>query len=144
VFERERFDDVVTGNAKDAKSLMENAKTIVIKTADKFSYTLKVAVKDDKGYMKYSVSADIPEKMEADKNAAFDEKEKEKRLKRFQERRKKLLAKLEKEKKLSKWIYVYPKYVVEKVLKKRSDFVVKKENKEEGKKQDGKKDGKKD
>jgi len=126
VFERERFDDVVPGDSKDAASLMENAKTVVLKTLDKFSYTVKIAVKGDKGYMKYSVSANIPEKMEVDKNTVMDGKEKKKRLKRFQERRKKLLAKLKREKKLSEWIYVYPKYAVEKIMKKRSDFVVKK------------------
>jgi len=137
VFERERFDDVVSPGSEKAAGVLKDAKTIVVKTLDKFSYTIKAVVKGDKGYMKYSVSADIPEKLEVDKNVMMDEKTKKANAARFQARRKKLLAKLEKEKKLSKWIYVYPKYVVEKVLKKRSDFVVEKKVEEKDKPKDG-------
>jgi len=120
IFERAVFDDVIPENGKNAEAALKNAKTIVVKTSDKFSYTIKMAVKDDKGYIKYSVSADIPEKRapntrkngETEKNLPSEARIKE------------LSAKLEKEKNLSKWIYVYPKYMVEKILKKRSDFVV--------------------
>ncbi len=121
-FRTMRLNDVIALDSKKVAKLFDKAKTVVVRTGDNFVYKIRVAVKGDKGYLKYNISADIPEK------PASGEKD-EKANKRWRERREALVAKLEREKKVSKWIFEYPKYQIDSLLKKRSDFVTRKADK---------------
>jgi hypothetical protein len=113
--------DVVADPAKVDTGL-DHAVIIRAETFDGPSYTLRIGNRSgDNYYVRVAVSGE-PHKTRA---PAKDEKaeDKAKKDKEFEEQRKKLAAKLEREKKLDKWTYLVGKNVVEPLLRDRSQLL---------------------
>ena len=121
VFNSISFDDVLPASTPASKTGLDNADSASIKTADGFTYVVKLAKKDGKIYAKFAIAAKIVEKRKPGQAEKPDEK---KTLdKKYAAKIAKLKKKLEEERFYQKWIYVLPSYSVDKILKKRSDFV---------------------
>jgi hypothetical protein len=82
---------------------------------------VKLSKKDDKVYAKFAVAAKIAEKRVPGQAEKPDEKKKLDA--KFAADTAKLLKKLKEEESYQEWIYVLPSYGIDKVLKKRSDFI---------------------
>ena len=117
--------------ASDLEKLEKHA-VLTVRTFDGFTYKFTVAEKDDKGFLNVAVSAKFAEK----RIPAKDEKkeDKEKLDKKFRENLKKLQEKLKKEEFFNNWVYTFPKYKIDQLMKPRKDIVSRKEKKEEKKK----------
>ncbi|MCK5844141.1 MAG: hypothetical protein KAG97_05490, partial [Victivallales bacterium] len=121
VFDNASFIGVLPASTPASKTGLDKADAATIKTADGFTYIVKLAKKDDKIYSKLAVAAKLAEKRkpgQAEKPA-----EKKKLDKKFSANLAKLKKKLKREDAYQNWIYVLPTYSVEKILKKRSDFI---------------------
>lgn len=121
------FNDVKT--KAEAADLLKDAVKAQIQTFDGFTYDLQVAKvsKDggDKFYLAVAVKADLPKERQKGK----DEKEEDtKRLdEEFKAAQTTLKEKLEKEQKLSAWVFEVAEYTVNNLLLKRADILKKEE-----------------
>jgi hypothetical protein len=121
------FNDVKT--LAEAGDLLKDAVKAQIQTFDGFTYDLQVAKvnKDggDKFYLTVAVKADLPKERQKGK----DEKEEDtKRLdEEFKTQQNTLKEKLEKEQKLSAWVFEVAEYTVNNLLLKRADILKKPE-----------------
>jgi hypothetical protein len=95
--------------------------TLIIKTFDDFTYTVKMAEGKEKCIAQFNVDAVIPEKRIQGKDEKKEDKEKLD--KEFKEKQQKLKEKLEKEKQFAAYIYEIPKYKMDSILKKKTDLV---------------------
>jgi hypothetical protein len=136
VFDNISFDDVLPASTPVKKTGLDKADAVTIKTADGFTYLVKLSKKDGKIYAKFAVAAKLAEKRKPGQAEKPDEKKKLD--KEFAAKLAELKKKLKKEEAYQNWIYVLPSYSVDKILKKRSDFLEppkkKKNNKKETKK----------
>jgi len=121
VFDNASFDDVLPSSTPDSKTGLDKADAATIKTADGFTYVVKLTKKDGKIYAKLAVAAKLAEKR---KPGQAEKPEERKKLdEEFAAKLAKLKKKLKKEEAYQNWIYVLPTYSTEKILKKRSDFI---------------------
>jgi hypothetical protein len=118
------FLDVVVGGAPEELGLGKAA-TIEIETFDNFRYTVRVGRKPDADYyLALAVSADLPRERAPGKDEKPEDKE---RLdKEFAEKRKAMEEKLAREKSFEPWTYQVAGWVVEPLLKKRSELLAEK------------------
>jgi hypothetical protein len=121
VFDRLSFNDVLPSSAPDSKTGLTKADVVTVKTDNGFTYVVKLSKKDDKVYAKFAVAAKIAEKRVPGQAEKPDEKKKLDA--KFAADTAKLLKKLKEEESYQEWIYVLPSYGIDKVLKKRSDFI---------------------
>lgn len=101
--------------------------TAVVNTFEDFTYRVMVGPKDedDRRQLQVEVSAKLPEARQPAEDEV--EADKEKLDNEFEEKRKELAAKLEKEKALEGWTYQVSNWTVNAVAKKRSDILKKEE-----------------
>jgi len=119
--------DVVADPAKVDTGL-DHAVVIKAETFDGPSYTLRIGNRrGDNYYLRVAVSGD-PRKTRAPAKGEKAE-DKAKKDKEFEEYRKKLSEKLERERKLDKWTYLVGKSVVEPLLRDRSQLLPEKKKK---------------
>jgi hypothetical protein len=115
--------DVASDPAPD-KTGLDNPLTVSIETFDHFTYTLKVGHKTpENDYdLSIAVTADIP----AARVAGADEKpeEKTKLDKEFQDKTKTLQDKLAKEKALGSWTYLVNSWLVDPLIRDRSQLML--------------------
>jgi hypothetical protein len=119
--------DVLADPAK-ADTGLDHAVVIKAQTFDGPSYTLRIGNRaGDNYYVRVAVAGE-PRKT---RSPGKDEKsgDKAKKDKEFEEQRKKLAEKLEREKKLDKWTYLVGKNVVEPLLRERSQLLPEKKKK---------------
>jgi len=125
------FSDVAALEAKPADTGLDKPTLVILETADKFTYTMKVGAKsgEENIHLAMSVKADLPAKREP----AKDEKpeDKDKLDKAFTEDSKKLQEKLAAEKKFERHTFIVSKWTVDAVLKNRAELLA--EKKEEPK-----------
>lgn len=121
VFDRLTFDDVLPPSTPVAKTGLNKADVATIKTTDGFTYVVKLAKKDDKVFAKFAVAAKLAEKRAPGK--AEKPAEKKKLDAKFAANKAKLRKKLKQEESYQNWIYVIPSRSIDKLLKKRSDFI---------------------
>ena len=119
--------DVVADPAK-ADTGLDHAIVIKADTFDGLSYTLAIGKQaGDNYYVRVAVAGE-PRKTRAPAKGEKAE-DKAKKDKEFEEQRKKLAEKLEREKKLDKWTYLVGKNVVEPLLRDRSQLMPEKKTK---------------
>jgi hypothetical protein len=118
---------------KNAAELMKLKKHAVmtVRTFDGFTYTFTIAEKDGKGFLNVVTTAKLAEK----RIPAKDEKkeDKEKLDKKFSENLKKLKDKLKREEFFNNWVYTFPKYKIDQLMKTRKDIVSKKKKEDKKK-----------
>lgn len=115
--------DVLNPNNKGVK--MDHSRIVNIQTFDGFNYTLKVGQENgDNCPIEITVNADLKKERVPGQNEKPEDKE---RLdKEFQENLKRLEEKLEKEKKFEGHVYLVSKFMLEPVLKERSQLFIEK------------------
>jgi hypothetical protein len=119
--------DVVADPAKVDTGL-DHAVVIKAETFDGPSYTLRIGNRaGDNYYVRVAVAGDPPKSRAPVKGEKAGDKAKND--KGFEEQRKKLAEKLEREKKLDKWTYLVGKNVVEPLLRDRSQLLPEKKKK---------------
>jgi hypothetical protein len=107
--------DVVADPAK-ADTGLDHPVTIQSKTFDDLTYTLKIGKPVDSSYyVRFSVAGEPPAKRTPEKNEKAEDKAKKD--KEFEDRRKKLLEKVQGEKKLEAWTYVVAKTTIDPLLR---------------------------
>lgn len=112
---------------------LDKPMVVTIDTFDHFSYTLKISLKglDKVYYVTVAVTAEIPTGRIAGKDEKPDEKMKLD--KEFQDQTKKLQDKLKQEQMLAPWVYVVNSWLMEPLIRDRSQFLMgKQEPKAEG------------
>jgi hypothetical protein len=118
-------------NAAPEQNGLDKPTTIAIETFDSFAYTVKVGTKTNENYpFVMSVAANLPK----ERTPGKDEKpeDKEKLDKEFKEKQKKLEEKLAQEKPFEKWTYLVSGWMVDALLKERSQLLAdKKEEKKD-------------
>jgi hypothetical protein len=117
------FVDVAAEAAPD-KTGLDHPLTVTIETFNHFTYTLKVGHKTpENDYdLSVAVTADIPSARAPGKDEKPDEKTKLD--KEFQEKNKTLQDKLNKEKSLAKWTYLVNTWLVDPLIRDRSQLMV--------------------
>ena len=111
----------VVADAK-ADTGLDRPVTIRSKTFDDLSYTLKIGKPVDSNYyVRFSVSGDPPKARKPEKNEKAEDKAKKD--KDFEERRKKLLEKVQGEKKLEAWTYLVSKTTLAPLLRDRKELL---------------------
>lgn len=117
------FNDVKT--QAQAGDLFKDASKVQITTFEGFTYDLQVAKTNqdgaDKFFMTVAVKANLPKERQAGK----DEKEEDKKRldDEFKAQQDRLKEKLEKEQKLSGWVYEVAEYTINNLLKPRSEIL---------------------
>jgi hypothetical protein len=121
------FVDVST-NAKPEETGMDKPQLVTIETFDHFTYKLKIGKKtpENNYNLNVAVSADIP----AQRAAGKDEKpeEKTKLDKEFADKNKPLADKLKQEQSLAKWTYLVNSWLVDPLIRDRSQLMVDKKD----------------
>ena len=113
--------DVVADPAK-ADTGLDHPVTIQSKTFDGLTYTLKIGKPVGSSYyVRFSVAGEPPAKRAPEKNEKAEDKAKKD--KDFDERRKKLLEKVQGEKKLEAWTYLVAKTTVDPLLRDRAQLL---------------------
>jgi hypothetical protein len=116
------FNDVKSKS--EAADLLKDAATARIATFEGFTYDLQVAKVDQDGASKYylaiAVQADIPKERKAGENES--EEDKTRLDEEFKNNNERLTEKLEKEQKLSQWVYEVAEYTVNNLLLTREDI----------------------
>ncbi|MBM3845733.1 MAG: DUF4340 domain-containing protein [Verrucomicrobia bacterium] len=124
------FADVVASDKKAEDTGLDKPSTAVLTTFDGFTYTVKLGKTDAEGrqYAQFAVAAEIPK----ERAAGPDEKpeDKEKLDKEFKEKTGKLQEKLKKEQFHDKWVYLFDKWSVDNLLKKRHELLAEKKAEE--------------
>ena len=118
-FSSASFSDVAALNASNAPA----GTTLTVETFDGFTYVAKIGASENGNYpVNIIVSANLP----TERAVAQDEKagDKAKLDKEFKERRAKLAEKLAVEKRFASWIYQFPSYTVDSLLKPRKELLV--------------------
>jgi hypothetical protein len=141
-FSSASFVDVLTGDgAKDEITGLDKPTKVNIETFEGFKYEILVGKKGDSNRypIKMTVSADIAQ----ERTPEADEKEEDKasRDEAFTQKKTRLTEKLEKEKRLEGKIFLVESFVVQNVLKKRSELMAAKEEPKEGDTPNGDADG---
>jgi hypothetical protein len=119
------FDDVLL--AAKPEFGLDKPTTVTIRTFDGFDYTVKVGVKTNDEYpITVTVAAEIP----TERAPGKDEKPEDKaRLdKEFKDRQQKFADKLKQEQGFGKWTYLVSSWIVEPLLKERSQLLVEKKD----------------
>jgi hypothetical protein len=113
--------DVVADPAKTDTGL-DHAVTIKAETFDGLSYTLKVGKQEGPNYYaSVAVAGEPPKARPPVKNEKAEDKAKND--KEFEERRKKLVEKLEREKKLDRWVYLISRSSLDPLLRDRRQLM---------------------
>src|SRR5215467_8742411 len=113
--------DVVADPAK-ADTGLDHPVTIQSKTFDGLTYRLKIGKPVDSSYyVRFSVAGEPAAKRTPEKNEKADDKAKKD--KDLEDRRKKLLEKVQGEKKLEAWTYVVAKTTVDPLLRDRAQLL---------------------
>jgi hypothetical protein len=113
--------DVVADPAKEDTGL-DRPVTIQSKTFDGLTYTLKVGNPVDSNYyVRFAVAGEPPAKRTPEKNEKAEDKAKKD--KDFDERRKKMLEKVQGEKKLEAWTYLVSKTTLAPLLRERAELL---------------------
>ena len=122
-FSSPSFNDVQSADGKTEVSGLTNVTAVTVETFDGFTCQVQLGQKRGEDYpMAVTVTANLP----SERAAAKEEKpeDKTKRDAEFKDRLKKLTDKLSAEKKFAGWVYYLPTYVVEPILKTRSQLLV--------------------
>jgi len=116
----------VAANAAPDKTGLDKPLTVTIETFDHFTYTLEVGHKSPENEydLSVAVAADIPSARVPGKDEKPDEKTKLD--KEFQAKTKSLQDKLNKEKSLAKWTYLVNTWLVDPLIRDRSQLMVEK------------------
>ena len=113
--------DVVADPAK-ADTGLDHPVTIQAQTFDGLKYTLKIGKQVDSSYyLRIAVAGEPPKTRKPEKNEKAEDKEKKD--KAFEEQRKKLLEKVEREKKLEPWTYLVAKTSLDPLLRDRAQLM---------------------
>ena len=113
--------DVVADPAKSDTGL-ERPVTIQAQTFDGLKYTLKIGKPVDSSYyLRVAVAGEPPKTRPAVKGEKAEDKEKND--KAFEEQRKKLVEKVEREKKLEAWTYLVAKTTLDPLLRDRQQLI---------------------
>jgi hypothetical protein len=98
---------------------------ITVKTFDGFTYDFLLGKEgpDKARYLQLSVSADLPSTRTPDPNESAETKKKQDE--EFDKKLKALKERLEKEKKLEKWVFLVPDWNLEQILKRRDEILSK-------------------
>jgi hypothetical protein len=110
------FDDVAPIGDLDFK----NAQTVTIETQRGLIYTIKLMKKDKNFIAKCAVSSKVQPDTDSKKKA--DSKDAEKRAVELAKKKEELEQAVKKESFYTHWLYTFPKYKVEKILKTRKEF----------------------
>jgi hypothetical protein len=113
-----------TSVAPDETGLKDPFK-ISVKTVDGFTYDFLLGKEgpEKTRYLQFSVSADLASARTPDPNESADDKKKKDE--EFDKKNASLKERLEKEKRLEKWVYLVPDWNLEQILKRRNEIVSK-------------------
>ncbi|HHY84957.1 MAG TPA: DUF4340 domain-containing protein [Verrucomicrobia bacterium] len=120
------FNDVLPGDALGET----NEATVRLETFDNFTYTVQIGGKTNNDYL---VQVAVAAQLARERTPGADEKpeDKERLDKEFETQREKLEEKLKKESAFGKWTYIVPSYVVDPLLKPRSELLAEKKEEPE-------------
>jgi hypothetical protein len=119
------FVDVRPPSTSQDETGLKDPFKITVKTFDGFTYVLLVgkAGLDKTRYLQLSVSADLPATRTPAPNESADDKKKKDE--EFDKKNATLKERLEKEKRLEKWVYLVPEYNLDQLLKRRDEILSK-------------------
>ncbi len=130
------FIDVAT-NSRPDETGMDKPLVVTIKTFDHFTYTLKIGGKTPEN--NYNLNVTVAAAIPAERAAGKDEKpdDKKKLDKEFQDKTKPLADKLKQEQSLAKWTYLVNSWLVEPLIRDRSQLMIEKKDEKAAEKQVG-------
>jgi hypothetical protein len=119
------FTDVRPASVSPDKSGLNDPFQIRVKTFDGFAYDFLVGKQgpDKTRYLQLRVSADLPSVRTPDPKENQDDKKKKDE--EFDKKHAELQQRLEKEKRLEKWVFLVPDWSIEQILKRRNEIVSK-------------------
>lgn len=114
--------------ADPSKTGMDKPEQVIIKTFDDFTYTLKIGARTPANAynMQLAVTADIPAQRVAGKDEKPDDKKKLD--KEFADKTKQLQDKLKQEKALASWTYEVNNWLIDPLVRPRSELMVEKKD----------------
>jgi hypothetical protein len=119
------FLDVRPETISSDESGLKDPFKVEMKTADGFTYNFLIGKQgpDKTRYLQFTVNADLPIARTAEPNEKTDDKKAKDEA--FDKKKASLKEQLQKEKAFEKWIYLVPDYILEQILKRRDEIIVK-------------------